>query len=69
MRKLTAGIFFGVLIVGGTVAWGLVPKSWFELLPPVVQIGLVACAVLFSLTMFIGYALDTGIPQKIFKRK
>jgi hypothetical protein len=69
MTKIITWILIAVLIVGGIASWDLIPKSWFAQLPAFGQIALVTCAVIFSTIILIGYVLDSGIPQKIFKRK
>ncbi len=69
MTKIITWIVIAVLIIGGIASWDLIPKSWFAQLPAFSQIALVTCAVIFSAIILIGYVLDSGIPQKIFKRK
>lgn len=69
MTKIITWILLAVLIVGGIASWNLIPKSWFDRLPSLGQIALVTCAIIFSAIMLIGYVLDSGIFQKIFKKK
>jgi hypothetical protein len=69
MTKIITWILIVALIVGGIASWDLIPKSWFDRVPAIGQIALVTCAVIFSTIILIGYVLDSGIPQKIFKRK
>jgi hypothetical protein len=69
MSKIITGIFIGVMIVGGLFAWNLIPMSWVDRIPPMGQIAIVTCVIIFSLIMLIGYVIDSGIPQKIFKKK
>lgn len=58
-----------VLFVGGIASWDLIPKPWFDRLPASGQIAIVSCAIIFSGIMILGYVLDSGILQKIFKKK
>jgi hypothetical protein len=69
MAKIITLIVLAVLIVGGIASWDLIPKSWFDRLPAFGQTALVACAVIFSIFILIGYVIDSGIPQKMFKKK
>lgn len=69
MTKIITGLILAVLIVGGIASWDLIPESWFDRLPAFGKITLVTCAIIFSTIALIGYVLDSGIPQKIFKRK
>jgi hypothetical protein len=69
MAKIITWILLAVLIIGGIASWNFIPKSWFDRLPAFGQIALVTSAAIFSLFIVIGYVLDSGIPQKIFKRK
>ncbi len=66
---LTSWLFLGILILGGIVSLGLIPLAWFEALPGWVQIPLIAFMVLCSLAMFLGTILDSGILQRIFRKK
>ena len=69
MSKIITWIILAILIVGGITSWNFMPKSWFDRLPEFGQIAIVACAVIFSVFILIGYIIDSGIPQKMFKRK
>ena len=69
MSKIITWIVLAILIVGGIAYWNFMPKSWFDRLPEFGQIAIVTCAVIFSVFILIGYMIDSGIPQKIFKRK
>lgn len=69
MAKIITWLILAVLIIGGIVSWNLIPKAWLDQLPAVGRIALVACAIIFSTIALIGYVIDSGIPQKIFKRK
>lgn len=69
MAKIITRILLAVVILGGIFSWGLIPTSWFDRLPAFCQVVLVVCAVIFSLFILIGYVFDSGIPQKMFKKK
>ena len=69
MTKIITWLILAVLIIGGIVSWSLIPKAWLDQLPAVGRIALVACAIIFSTIVLIGYVIDSGISQKIFKRK
>jgi len=69
MTKTVTWIVVAALTAGGIASWDLIPKPWFDRLPALGQIALVTCAVIFSAIMVLGYVLDSGIVQKIFKKK
>jgi hypothetical protein len=69
MFKMIKWIFIVVLIIGGLASWDFIPRSWFDQIPTVGKILLVTCAVVFSLLMILGDVLDSGILQRIFKKK
>ncbi len=69
MAKIILWILIAVFIVGGIVAWAFIPESWLERLPAFGQFALVSCAVIFAVITLIGIVMDSGIPQKIFKKK
>jgi hypothetical protein len=69
MSKFITWIFVAVLIIGGIASWNLIPRSWFDQFPALAKIALVICAIIFSLFVIVGYVLDSGLLQRIFKKK
>ncbi len=66
---LASWLFLTTLILGGIVSLGLLPQAWFDALPGWLQIPLIALLAIFSLVMFLGTILDSGILQRIFRKK
>jgi hypothetical protein len=69
MKKIITPITLAILIIGGIISWNFMPESRFESLPSFVQLVLVICSIIFSTLMFVGYLFDSGIPQRLFKKK
>lgn len=69
MTKIITRILLAVLIVGGVAFWNLMPTSWIDRLPAFWRIGIVTCAVIFSVFTLIGYVIDSGIPRRFFQKK
>jgi cytochrome bd-type quinol oxidase subunit 1 len=69
MSRILTWTIAAVLIVGGIASWNLIPESWFDRFPEWVRIALVTCAIIFSGLMILGHVLDSGLLQRIFKKK
>lgn len=67
--NLTYTLFLSVLIVGGAISWGFIPQEWLQEVPGWVRAILVVCLAVFSVTMFVGFIMDTGIVQRLLRKK
>ena len=67
--RIIVAFFLIILVVGGAASMDLIPRSWFAHAPAWGQTVLVVCCIIFTGMMIFGYAFDSGIFQKIFKKK
>lgn len=69
MSKITTWIIIAVLIIGGIASMDLLPKTWFDRIPAWGQVLLVVSVIVFSASVVIGYVLDSGLIQRIFRKR
>ena len=67
--RSAAGALLTALLLGGAVSFGLIPPDWLALVPHPLRLLLAACFVLFSLFILLGYVLDSGLLQRLFKKR
>lgn len=58
-----------IFLPGILVAWDLIPACFFAQLPEWLKTAMAICGLIVWIGMLVGYLFDSGIPQKLFKKR